>query len=78
MKVRFLEHIAEQLRQHAFQELSHAIEVTKQILLGQRSYGKGKDAEYSQDSKTMLEIVESRARDYQELQRKNPSGRAFS
>jgi hypothetical protein len=34
MKVRFLEHIAEQLRQHASQELSHAMEVAKQILLG--------------------------------------------
>ena len=49
--------IAEQLRQHASQELSHAMEVAKQIdYLGGDPTVEGEDAEYSQDSKTMLEI----------------------
>src|SRR5919107_3933607 len=49
--------IAEQLKQHASQELSHAMEVAKQIdYLGGDPTVKGKDAEYSQDSKTMLEF----------------------
>ncbi len=49
--------IAEQLKKHASQELAHALEVTKQIdYLGGDPKVKGKDAEYSQDSKSMLEI----------------------
>jgi bacterioferritin len=49
--------IAEQLKKHASQELAHALEVAKQIdYLGANPTVKGKEAEYSQDSKTMLEI----------------------
>ena len=49
--------IAEQLKKHASQELAHALEVAKQIdYLGGDPTVKGKDAEYSQDSKNMLEI----------------------
>jgi bacterioferritin len=49
--------IAEQLKKHASQELEHALEVAKQIdYLGADPTVKGKEAEYSQDSKTMLEI----------------------
>ena len=49
--------IAEQLKKHASQELAHALEVAKQIdYLGGDPTVKGKDAEYSQDSKSMLEI----------------------
>jgi bacterioferritin len=49
--------IAEQLKVHASQELEHALEVAKQIdYLGADPTVKGKEAEFSQDSKTMLEI----------------------
>jgi len=49
--------IAEQLKEHASQELAHALEVAKQIdYLGADPTIKGKEAEFSQDSKTMLEI----------------------
>jgi bacterioferritin len=49
--------IAEQLKVHASQELAHALEVAKQIdYLGGDPTVKVKDAEYSQDSKRMLEI----------------------
>ena len=49
--------IAEQLKQHASQELAHALEVARQIdYLGGDPTVKVKDAEYSQDSKKMLEI----------------------
>jgi bacterioferritin len=49
--------IAEQLKEHASQELAHALEVAKQIdYLGADPTVKGEEAEYSQDSKTMLEI----------------------
>jgi bacterioferritin len=49
--------IAEQLKVHASQELAHALEVAKQIdYLGADPTVKGEEAEYSQDSKTMLEI----------------------
>jgi bacterioferritin len=49
--------IAEQLKVRASQELAHALEVAKQIdYLGANPTIKGKEAEYSQDSKTMLEI----------------------
>jgi bacterioferritin len=49
--------IAEQLKLHASQELAHALEVAKQIdYLGADPTVKGKEAEYSQDSRTMLEI----------------------
>ena len=49
--------IAEQLKVHASQELAHALEVAKQIdYLGADPTVKGKEAEYSQDSRTMLEI----------------------
>jgi bacterioferritin len=49
--------IAEQLKQHASQELVHALEVARQIdYLGGDPTVKGKEAEYSDDSRTMLEI----------------------
>ncbi len=49
--------IAEQLKIHASQELSHALEIARQIdYLGGEPTVKGKEAESSQDSKTMLEI----------------------
>jgi bacterioferritin len=49
--------IAEQLKEHASQELAHSLEVAKQIdYLGGDPTVKSEDAEYSQDSKTMLEI----------------------
>ncbi len=49
--------IADQLKKHASQELAHALEVARQIdYLGGDPTVKGKDAEYSQDSKSMLEI----------------------
>ncbi len=49
--------IAQQLKEHASQELEHALEVAKQIdYLGGDPTMKGVEAEYSQDSKTMLEI----------------------
>jgi bacterioferritin len=49
--------IAEQLKTHASEELSHALEVARQIdYLGGEPTVKGKDAETSEDSKTMLEI----------------------
>jgi bacterioferritin len=42
---------------HASQELAHALEVAKQIdYLGADPTIKGKEAEFSQDSKIMLEI----------------------
>ncbi|MGE3859579.1 MAG: bacterioferritin [Nitrososphaeraceae archaeon] len=49
--------IAQQLKKHASQELEHALEVAKQIdYLGGDPTIKSKETEYSQDSKTMLEI----------------------
>jgi bacterioferritin len=49
--------IAEQLKLHASQELAHTLEVARQIdYLGGDPTVKVKDAEYSQDSKRMLEI----------------------
>ena len=49
--------IAEQLKIHASQELAHALEVARQIdYLGGDPTVKSKEAEYSDDSKTMLEI----------------------
>jgi len=49
--------IAEQLKTHASQELSHALEVARQIdYLGGDPTVKPKEPEYSDDSKTMLEI----------------------
>ncbi|HEY5737425.1 MAG TPA: ferritin-like domain-containing protein, partial [Nitrososphaeraceae archaeon] len=49
--------IAQQLKEHASQELAHALAVAKQIdYLGGDPTIKSEDAEYSQDSKTMLEI----------------------
>ena len=49
--------IAQQLKEHASQELEHALEVAKRIdYLGGDPTMKGEEAEYSQDSKTMLEI----------------------
>jgi len=49
--------IAEQLKIHASQELSHALEIARQIdYLGGEPTVKGKEAESSQDSKTILEI----------------------
>jgi bacterioferritin len=49
--------IAEQLKEHASQELAHALEVARQIdYLGGDPTLEVKNAEYSQDSKKMLEI----------------------
>ena len=49
--------IAAQLKMHASQELEHALEVARQIdYLGGDPTVKTKEAEYSDDSKTMLEI----------------------
>ena len=49
--------IAEQLKKHASQELAHALEVARQIdYLGGDPIMKPEQAEYSDDSKTMLEI----------------------
>ena len=49
--------IAEELKVHASEELEHALEVAKQIdYLGGDPTVKSKEAGYSQDSKTMLEI----------------------
>jgi bacterioferritin len=49
--------IADQLKLHASQELAHALEVARQIdYLGGDPTVKGKEAEYSDDSKQMLEI----------------------
>src|SRR5271155_29352 len=49
--------IAEQLKKHASQELGHALEVARQIdYLGGDPTVKGKEAEFSSDSKEMLEI----------------------
>jgi bacterioferritin len=49
--------IAEQLKKHASQELAHALEVYRQIdYLGGDPTMKSKEAEYSKDSKTMLEM----------------------
>jgi bacterioferritin len=49
--------IAEQLKEHASQELAHALEVARQIdYLGGDPTVEVRNAEYSQDSKEMLEI----------------------
>ena len=49
--------IAEQLKMHASQELAHALEVARQIdYLGGNPTIVSKGAEYSEDSKRMLEI----------------------
>ena len=49
--------IAEQLKKHASQELAHALEVARQIdYLGGDPTVKGKEAEYSDDPRRMLEI----------------------
>jgi bacterioferritin len=49
--------IAEQLKSLASQELAHALEVARQIdYLGGDPTVKGKEAEYSQESRKMLEI----------------------
>ena len=49
--------IAEQLKIHASQELQHALAIARQIdYLGGNPTVKSKDAEFSDDSKQMLEI----------------------
>ena len=49
--------IAEQLKEHASEELAHALEVARQIdYLGGDPTVEVQNAEYSQDSKRMLEI----------------------
>jgi len=49
--------IAEQLKKHASQELAHALEVARQIdYLGGDPTVNAKEAEYSQESRKMLEI----------------------
>ena len=68
--------IAEQLKVHASQELAHALEVAKQIdYLGGDPTVIVKDAEYSQDSKRMLEIdlkqEQETIKNYRESVRRN-------
>lgn len=49
--------IADQLKKHASQELAHALEVARQIdYLGGDPTMRGKESEYSEDPKRMLEI----------------------
>jgi bacterioferritin len=49
--------IAEELKLHASEELEHALEIAKQIdYLGGDPTVKSKEAGFSEDSKTMLEI----------------------
>ena len=49
--------IADQLKKHASQELAHALEVARQIdYLGGDPTMKGKESEYSEDPKKILEI----------------------
>jgi bacterioferritin len=49
--------IAERLEKHASQELAYALEVARQIdYLGGDPTMKSKEAEYSKDSQTMLEM----------------------
>ena len=49
--------IAEQLKLHASQELAHALELARQIdYLGGNPTIKSKEAEFSEDSKKMLEL----------------------
>jgi bacterioferritin len=68
--------IAEQLKKHASQELAHALEVARQIdYLGWDPTVKGKEAEYSQDSKTMLEIDLRAEQQTIKSYRENPSSR---
>ena len=70
--------IAEQLKLHASQELAHALEVAKQIdYLGGDPTVKVKDAEYSQDSKRMLEIDLKQEQETIKNYRENPSGGAL-
>ena len=62
---------------HASQELAHALEVAKQIdYLGADPTIKGKEAEFSQDSKTTLEIDLRAEQETIKNYRENPSGRA--
>src|SRR4026207_859095 len=68
--------IAEELKVHASQELAHALEVAKQIdYLGGDPTVIVKDAEYSQDSKRMLEIdlkqEQETIKNYRESVRRN-------
>jgi bacterioferritin len=66
--------IAEQLKEHASQELAHSMEVAKQIdYLGGDPTVKSEDAEYSQDSKTMLEIDLRQEQETIKNYRENPS-----
>ncbi|MHB2036673.1 MAG: ferritin-like domain-containing protein [Nitrososphaerales archaeon] len=49
--------IADQLKLHASQELAHALEIARQVdYLGGKPTVTGKQAEFSNDSKKMLEI----------------------
>ena len=69
--------ISEQLKKHASQELAHALEIARQIdYLGGDPTMKGKEAEYSQDSKTMLEIDLRAEQEIIKNYRENPSSRA--
>src|SRR6187200_1752220 len=68
--------IAEELKVHASEELAHALEVAKQIdYLGGDPTVTVKDAEYSQDSKKMLEIdlkqEQETIKNYRESVRRN-------
>ena len=67
--------IADQLKKHASQELAHALEVARQIdYLGGGPTMKSKDAEYSEDSKTMLEIDLKAEQETIKNYRENPTG----
>lgn len=75
--------IAEQLKKHASQELAHALEVARQIdYLGGDPTMKGKESEYSQDSKRMLEIdlqaEQETIRNYRERIRQAESSGEFA
>ena len=65
--------IAEQLKEHASQELAHALEVARQIdYLGGDPTVNVKGAEYSQDSKKMLEIDLKQEQETIKSYRENP------
>ena len=67
--------IAGQLKKHASQELAHALEVARQVdYLGGDPTIKSKEVEFSQDSKTMLEIDLKAEQETIKNYRENPTG----
>ena len=70
--------IADQLKVHASEDLAHALEVARQIdYLGGDPTVTVKDAEYSQDSKRMLEIDLKQEQETIKHYRENPSSRTL-